>query len=451
MANAEIRVSFEENEGNWCIIGNSCEDVPRGSFTMNFNPSSLGQGELEFRRVVLHSFGHVLGLIDEHQRPGANIKWDEEAVYLYYCAEPFSMTQEQVKEWVFPSGYDNLRPIPFDDDSIMLLSFPSRLTMDKVPLKGGYKFSHQDIVVIKQCYPYPFAITSDLLSLDMPPNQRRVIEQVVTITSPRLDQTKQAYHGTVLLGINMLYVEAGLMSAESAIPESQDDTLIEVKVNALHSCGWSWLAFSMLDRDHGIQHGRTTLNTRHQSIPRRFRGREYLPRNFNVPIIFPHPYPDSQIPIVAAWIHSVRCTPITGRDFGVVASNVHHRGFDLECNVSQEFECEVTEIGVSWLAYSPRRDELYTCPIDILQSDSDDTTWSHTLKVDKWSDSENKPQIFAAFSRLSVAESSVQVSLEDMRYADGGFTLTLATQEWKNFTYAQVIFIAGVSSSSTNF
>jgi hypothetical protein len=37
-----------------------------------------------WRRVVLHEFGHVLGLQHEHQNPNAGIKWKLKAVEDYY-------------------------------------------------------------------------------------------------------------------------------------------------------------------------------------------------------------------------------------------------------------------------------------------------------------------------------------------------------------------------------
>ena len=35
----------------------------------------------EYRRVVLHEFGHALGLAHEHQSPGVAIPWNEQKVY----------------------------------------------------------------------------------------------------------------------------------------------------------------------------------------------------------------------------------------------------------------------------------------------------------------------------------------------------------------------------------
>jgi hypothetical protein len=40
-----------------------------------------------FGRTVLHEFGHVLGLLHEHQHPKANIPWDVPKLYAYFAAK----------------------------------------------------------------------------------------------------------------------------------------------------------------------------------------------------------------------------------------------------------------------------------------------------------------------------------------------------------------------------
>jgi serralysin len=51
-----------------------------GWLTINTSSS-----ESEYRRVVLHEFGHALGLVHEHQNPNNNtIQWNKENVYAYY-------------------------------------------------------------------------------------------------------------------------------------------------------------------------------------------------------------------------------------------------------------------------------------------------------------------------------------------------------------------------------
>jgi len=60
---AEIRVAFGADSGNWAYVGTNCMKVPLDQPTANF--AFLDPPE----RCVLHEFGHILGLLLEHNHP----------------------------------------------------------------------------------------------------------------------------------------------------------------------------------------------------------------------------------------------------------------------------------------------------------------------------------------------------------------------------------------------
>lgn len=66
--NTDIPISFA-NPGSWSVIGTTCRNVPQDQATMNFGWLTPGVTDEEARRVILHEFGHALGLIHEHQNP----------------------------------------------------------------------------------------------------------------------------------------------------------------------------------------------------------------------------------------------------------------------------------------------------------------------------------------------------------------------------------------------
>ena len=65
---ADITISFKDKT-SWSLIGtDSKTTVP----SMNLGWLTINTSDEEYRRVVLHEFGHALGLVHEHQNPNNN-------------------------------------------------------------------------------------------------------------------------------------------------------------------------------------------------------------------------------------------------------------------------------------------------------------------------------------------------------------------------------------------
>jgi subtilase family protein len=68
----DVRVGFEER-GFWSYIGSDAGNAPQDRPTMNLQ--GLGERfDVRLRRMVLHEFGHVLGLLHEEQNPQAGCR-----------------------------------------------------------------------------------------------------------------------------------------------------------------------------------------------------------------------------------------------------------------------------------------------------------------------------------------------------------------------------------------
>jgi hypothetical protein len=107
----------------------------------------------ELRRVVMHEFGHALGLLHEQSYPGA-VNWKKtDSVYNYY-QETQGWDRDKVDFNVFEVAnqfYTN--GTSYDPKSIMHYSISSWQTTDGYSLKDNYELSAGDKTLIAALYP----------------------------------------------------------------------------------------------------------------------------------------------------------------------------------------------------------------------------------------------------------------------------------------------------------
>ncbi|MBN1400328.1 MAG: peptidase [Anaerolineae bacterium] len=151
---AEIRISFEADDGSWSYIGTDALGIPSHRPTMNFGWLRPETSDIEYRRVVLHEFGHALGCIHEHQHPENGIPWDKEAVYRLYGGPPNNWTREEVDINLFAKySRDQTQFSEFDPQSIMLYSISNALTIGDFEVGWNTDLSDTDKGFIGVVYP----------------------------------------------------------------------------------------------------------------------------------------------------------------------------------------------------------------------------------------------------------------------------------------------------------
>jgi astacin (peptidase family M12A) len=159
---AEVRISFNADPGSWSAIGTDClvtQYFPKSEPTINFGWLEDDTDDTEYRRVVVHEFGHALGCIHEHQNPKGGIRWNEDAVYKYFSGPPNNWSREEIYHNVIEKySSDQLNATRFDSKSIMLYSFPKEFIKGPASLaKRGTaentKLSAGDKRYIKKMYP----------------------------------------------------------------------------------------------------------------------------------------------------------------------------------------------------------------------------------------------------------------------------------------------------------
>ena len=154
--NAEIRIAFQD-DGSWSAIGTDAlvtEFFPAGTATMNYGWLTPDTDDAEYAAVVLHEFGHALGLIHEHQNPANKIQWNYPVVIEALKGKPNQWTDEEIAFNMFQK-YDmnQTQFTEFDPASIMLYDFPSEWTLNGMTFPRHSKLSDMDKEFIAQCYP----------------------------------------------------------------------------------------------------------------------------------------------------------------------------------------------------------------------------------------------------------------------------------------------------------
>jgi hypothetical protein len=152
--NAEIRISFAQKGTSWSWVGTQARRIDKAKPTMNYGWLTQTTSDREYHRVVLHEFGHAIGMGHEHESPTAkSIPWDKEKVYAYYLRTngwDRHQTDVQVLD-LYTESETNFTA--FDPESIMLYSIPDELTVGSYSVGWNTQLSAMDKTFMRSRYP----------------------------------------------------------------------------------------------------------------------------------------------------------------------------------------------------------------------------------------------------------------------------------------------------------
>ena len=145
---AEIRVTFDENDGAWSYVGTDNSDVPVQAATLN-----LGWQD---EAVILHEFGHMIGLAHEHQNPQGGLIWNEEVVIRDLSGPPNYWDEATIRHNVLEKySADQIHGTRFDPTSIMLYAFPDDWTQNPGGTQENSRLSEMDKDFVRSAQMYP--------------------------------------------------------------------------------------------------------------------------------------------------------------------------------------------------------------------------------------------------------------------------------------------------------
>lgn len=145
---AEIRVTFDANDGAWSYVGTDNSNIPLHAATLNLGWQDQG--------VILHEFGHMIGLSHEHQNPAGGIQWNEAQVIADLGGPPNFWDEAMVRRNVLNKyRADQVNGTDFDPDSVMLYAFPDNWTTNMGGTSENPDLSDLDKDFVASALMYP--------------------------------------------------------------------------------------------------------------------------------------------------------------------------------------------------------------------------------------------------------------------------------------------------------
>ncbi|MCW2131575.1 M12 family metallopeptidase [Arthrobacter sp. VKM Ac-2550] len=152
---SDIRVAFLQGDGSWSYLGTQAQHIATGEPTMNFGWLTPESTDDEVDEVVLHEFGHAIGLIHEHQNPQRPIQWNRAAVIADLSGPPNNWDEQTIEHNIF-GKYNTAQVTGTDTDSSSIMMYPIPLSWTTDGFSAGFnsRLSGTDIEFIRGAYPW---------------------------------------------------------------------------------------------------------------------------------------------------------------------------------------------------------------------------------------------------------------------------------------------------------
>ncbi|KAH8099645.1 hypothetical protein BXZ70DRAFT_240399 [Cristinia sonorae] len=146
-----IRITFDNQAGNWSYAGNLALNVVPTAATMNLGGVSDGTDCPVERSIIMHEFGHALGMTHEHTQ---DILLSSDAVKSFYLSAvgwTADYVQENILDVYNKSTLSNF--LKYDSTSIMKAFIDKQMNVDNVDMVPNSELSDKDKAFMVVNYP----------------------------------------------------------------------------------------------------------------------------------------------------------------------------------------------------------------------------------------------------------------------------------------------------------
>lgn len=157
---SSVRIEFGTRTENYSLLGTDAYQEDPSRHTL-YLCSALFNDSILLKQMVLHQFGHVLGLLHERDIPPNGIQWNKDSIYKHFAA--LGWTRETTDQQIIDNYYHSYsNGKAYDSASIMHYPIAKWQTIDGFEKKWNGTLSEGDKQLAELLYPYTGNLAKDV-------------------------------------------------------------------------------------------------------------------------------------------------------------------------------------------------------------------------------------------------------------------------------------------------